>query len=629
MEKAKFLFTKKFTAVGISALLVFCSASIAAASTQADDVTDFTLNIVHTNDIHSRVQESERNGIIGAERLGGIIDDFKQDGDIDLVLDSGDLFHGQSIATLVQGESVARLIKECGYDAMTAGNHDWSYGKDRLKELSQTAGLKMLTGNVVGEDGSRFFDDEFYTEEVVKDGKSFKVGVFGVSDPSMKNKTAPSNVDGLEFTDSVAYSNKAAAELKDSGCDVVIALSHTYEPEMLAQSVNGVDLWLCGHEHIDINKTVTTPDGSTAYIFEDGYYLYQVGLLEVNCKLDSDGELVDLDCNKRSVAYANSLEYEKKPSVTSLLESIKAEQGVILNEVVGTSPENLDGVWEHLRIDETNLGRAVTDAYLLVTGADIAFENAGGIRAGINAGDVTYGDIISVSPYGNYIVTKKVSGAQLKEILETSIDIQLKCIAANDSGDWDAWPDNNGSYLQTGGITVEYNPALSFGNRVVSVKVGSLPLDNEKLYTVATNNYAAEAAAYPQLANAAEECEFSACDEALISYFEQSADKISASVNTPRMIKTNKTSDDTKPTEPATSEPSTSEPATISPTSASSAAQATTAASTTTAVNKNTITQSDNKTVNTGISNNPAPYVILLLLSGTAVLFFVRKKRKM
>lgn len=70
MEKANFLFTKKFTAVGISALLVFCSASIAAASTQADDVTDFTLNIVHTNDIHARVQESERNGIIGAERLG-------------------------------------------------------------------------------------------------------------------------------------------------------------------------------------------------------------------------------------------------------------------------------------------------------------------------------------------------------------------------------------------------------------------------------------------------------------------------------------------------------------------------------------------------------------------------------
>ena len=67
MKKVKF--TRKFTAVVISALLVFCSASIAAASAQADDVTDFTLNIVHTNYIHARVQESEKNGIIGAERL--------------------------------------------------------------------------------------------------------------------------------------------------------------------------------------------------------------------------------------------------------------------------------------------------------------------------------------------------------------------------------------------------------------------------------------------------------------------------------------------------------------------------------------------------------------------------------
>ena len=64
-----------------------------------------------------------------------------------LVLDSGDLFHGQSIATLVKGESIAKLAGTCGYDAMTAGNHDWNYGKDRLKELVNITNENMLIGS--------------------------------------------------------------------------------------------------------------------------------------------------------------------------------------------------------------------------------------------------------------------------------------------------------------------------------------------------------------------------------------------------------------------------------------------------------------------------------------------------
>ena len=119
-----------------------------------------------------------------------------------------------------------------------------------------------------------------------------------------------------------------------------------------------------------------------------------------------------------------------------------------LNRVIGTSPVELDGVWEHIRIGQTNLGNVITDAYLLATGADIAFENAGGIRASIAAGTVTYGDVINVSPYGNYVVTKKLTGAQIKEMLESSLTIQKNCIVANDSGEWDAWPNDSGSYCR-------------------------------------------------------------------------------------------------------------------------------------------------------------------------------------
>lgn len=94
---------------------------------------------------------------------------------------------------------------------------------------------------------------------------------------------------------------------------------------------------------------------------------------------------------------------------------------------------------------------------------DIAFENAGGIRASIAAGTVTYGDVINVSPYGNYVVTKKLTGAQIKEMLESSLTIQKNCIVANDSGEWDAWPNDSGSYLQVGGIIVRFDPAQAGG----------------------------------------------------------------------------------------------------------------------------------------------------------------------
>ncbi|MCI7691335.1 MAG: bifunctional metallophosphatase/5'-nucleotidase [Oscillospiraceae bacterium] len=497
----------------------------------ADDSADFQIRIVHTNDIHARVIENEKSSIIGVERLGDIIDKYTDGADIGLVLDSGDTFHGQSVATLVQGSSIAELMQSCGYDAMTAGNHDWSYGKDRLKELADIAETKMLTGNVVDENGKPFFRDEFYTEEITKDDKTLKVGVFGVIDPKIYSSTAPSNVEGLTFTDPVEFANKAAKALKDKGCDVVIALSHTYDPAGLAAQVDGVDLWLCGHEHIGLDTTVTTPDGSTAYVVENGYYLYQVGLIELNCALDENGELISLSFNRNALGYKEAAEYEKKAEVTALLDKINSEQSVILNKTVGSSPAELDGVWEHLRIDETNLGRAVTAAYLKATGADVAFENAGGIRASVKKGEVTYGDIIGVSPYGNYIVTKKVTGKQLKEILETSLDIQMQCIEAYERGDNDAWPQSSGSYLQTGGMTVVYDPAQEYGSRVISVEVGESPLDEDRLYTVATNNYAATSKYYPQLAEAEEVGEFCACDEALIEFFKQDSSVIEAAVN--------------------------------------------------------------------------------------------------
>ena len=585
----------------------FGAVTVQAQDGNASGSTIFDVKIVHTNDIHARVEEDDYNQVIGMDRLSGIAQTFTEGADGSLMLDSGDTFHGQPIATLVKGESVAKLMKACGYDAMTTGNHDWSYGKDRLKELGGIANVKILSGNIKNADGTSFFDTDALVKEITKNGKTLKIGVFGVSDPEMKNKTTPSNVEGLDFQDAVAYARKEAAALKAEGCDVVIALSHTLDPKNVAAQVDGVDLWLCGHEHIELSESVTTPDGSKTYVSESGHYLNSVGLIDLNCTMDEDGS-VHVDYEKTSVDYEAAQNYPKDASVTAVLDTIKAENETELNRVIGTSPVELDGVWEHIRIGQTNLGNVITDAYLLATGADIAFENAGGIRASIAAGTVTYGDVINVSPYGNYVVTKKLTGAQIKEMLETSLTIQKNCIVANDSGEWDAWPNDSGSYLQVGGITVRFDPAQPAGERVLSVQKDGQELDDTKEYTVAVNNYLAGSDSYPQLADAAEIGEYSCCEELLIRFFEQGSDAVTASAAKQNMIQTTKeTEEPEQPPVPVT--PSVPEqPSKEQPEAAKTEVKKEQVSGTKTSV----------KSPKTADSNELFCWMILLLLSGGA-----------
>lgn len=586
---------------------LFGAMPVQAQDGTASGSTIFDVKIVHTNDIHARVEEDDYNQVIGMDRLSGIAQAFTEGADGSLMLDSGDTFHGQPIATLVKGESVAKLMKACGYDAMTTGNHDWSYGKERLKELGGIANVKILSGNIKNADGTSFFDTDELVKEITKNGKTLKIGVFGVSDPEMKNKTTPSNVEGLDFQDAVDYAKREAATLKAEGCDVVIALSHTLDPKNVAAQVDGVDLWLCGHEHIELSESVTTPDGSKTYVSESGHYLNSVGLIDLNCTMDEDGS-VHVDYEKTSVDYEEAQNYPKDASVTAVLDTIKAENETALNRVIGTSPVELDGVWEHIRIGQTNLGNVITDAYLLATGADIAFENAGGIRASIAAGTVTYGDVINVSPYGNYVVTKKLTGAQIKEMLESSLTIQKNCIVANDSGEWDAWPNDSGSYLQVGGIIVRFNPAQPAGARVLSVQKDGQELDDTKEYTVAVNNYLAGSDSYPQLANAAEIGEYSCCEELLIQFFEQGSDAVTASAAKQNMIQTTKeTVEPEQPSVPVT--PSVPEqPSKEQPEAVKTEVKKEQASGTKTSV----------KSPKTADSNELFCWMILLLLSGGA-----------
>ena len=242
-----------------------------------------------------------------------------------------------------------------------------------------------------------------------------------------------------------------------------------------------------------------------------------------------------------TVAQATDDVIPADPTVAALTAAIEAREDPIKKQVVGNTPVKLggstDNIWQDVRLGELNLGRALSDSYRFVTGAEIAAENAGGIRAQIPAGDINKGQVIDVLPFGNYLVTKSVSGADIKKMLETSIEIGINNQIANDKND-NSWPGNSGSYLQWSGITAQYDLAKPIGQRVFSARVGGVDLDPNRSYTIACNNYLATSSDYPGLKTAAIINEYSACDEAFISYLQNAGhDRFMAAINNANVTK--------------------------------------------------------------------------------------------
>jgi 2',3'-cyclic-nucleotide 2'-phosphodiesterase (5'-nucleotidase family) len=526
-----------------------CFGSMALAATVNDDQT-IALKIIHTNDTHSRYTYSAKNNTIGYAKLKTIINQESPD----LTVDAGDIFHGQSFATIETGGSIAELMAAVGFDAMAPGNHDFNYGSARLLELGTMANTKILGNNVTYSDsGNPFFNNDYLIKEIAVDGEALKIGVFGLISPDIYGDTAPANVAGLTFGSResvIATAQQSVATLEARGCDVIVALTHIGDSDngnlirsdAIAQGAPGIDVIVDGHTHDVENREV-----NGTLIVQSGCYSSAVGEVEITLNKDADQPdpedasytIQGKTASLTTAAEATDEVIPADPTVAALIASIEAREDPIKKEVVGNTPVKLggstDNIWQDVRLGELNLGRALSDSYRFVTGADIAAENAGGIRALIPAGEINKGQVIDVLPFGNYLVTKSLSGADIKEMLETSIEIGVNNQIANDENN-NSWPSNSGSYLQWSGITAQYDLSKPAGERVFSVRVGAVELDLEQSYTIACNNYLATNSDYPGLEAADIINEYSACDEAFISYLQNAGnERFMVAINTPNV----------------------------------------------------------------------------------------------
>ncbi len=470
---------KKIISLSTRFLLVFAllfALIPAVVSAEGEDEVK-QIYIFHTNDVHGRVVGDSvpgkdgkpvSAGLIGLARYKGVINTFRElYQDSVLVLDAGDTIHGTNFASLSKGQSVIRLYNELGVDALVLGNHEFNYDSDDLTAALHEADFPVLAANVLNEeDQSKAFESN-----VILEANGLKIGVFGLSTPETKVKASPLNTVGLEFADPVAVAEEQVAELKAQEVDAIVLLSHlgtdaespvnTYT---VLDAVEGIDLVVDGHSHTYLPEGEVYND---VLIASTGEHLKNIGLVSLTF---TNGELTDRTAEL--ISFEEAMQYTPDQDILDHIAAVEEENERITGVEIATLLNDLNGERENVRTGETNLSQLICDALLWATDADCVLSNGGNVRASIPAGTVTYGDFLTVLPFGNMVTVIEVSGQDIIDALNFGTD---------------AYPNTAGKFPHVAGMTFE----LLGAGEVQNVKVKGEDIDPAATYALATNDFLA------------------------------------------------------------------------------------------------------------------------------------------
>ncbi len=495
---------KKFAALLLTAcmLLGLFSVTAFAAEEKADDIV-----ILYTNDVHCGVEDH-----IGYAGLAAYKAEMEAAHAHVALVDCGDAIQGGPIGTVSKGEYLVDIMNEIGYDYAVFGNHEFDYTLPQLQTLVNKAKYQYVCCNFTySGTGAGMTGFEPYAMAEYGD---VKVAYVGIATPETLFKSTPTYFmddagnyvysfaeggDGTELYDAVQKTVDAA---RAAGATYVVALAHlgieeSSEPwrstDVIANTT-GIDVMLDGHSHSTIPMDqVKNKDGQTVLLSSTGTKLAAIGKLTIadgsfTTELITDYETKD----ETAAAYIKQIMDKNE----ALLGSVVAKTSVNL------TTKNADGT-RAVRSRETNLGDLCADAYRIVSGADIAFVNGGGIRADIPAGNITYSQVIAVHPYGNELCVVEASGQEILDALEwTSRN------TASTASDGTNAIGENGGFLQVSGLKYTIDTTLASSAkgddkgmfvsvdgayRVQNVQVLQggkyVPLDLTATYTLASHNY--------------------------------------------------------------------------------------------------------------------------------------------
>jgi 5'-nucleotidase/UDP-sugar diphosphatase len=482
--------------------LVLLALLVSLAPAAAQDGGEFTLTVLHTNDVHGRIDEFDGQGntcdeeeAAAGECFGGVarrmtmVNQVRSESPNVVLLDAGDQFQGTLFYTQYKGGAAQEMMNALGYDAMAVGNHEFDDGPGTLGSFIRGVNFPVLSANI---------DDSAEPElagaiqpYTIVDVNGEQVGVIGYTteDAAILSSPGPNVV----FNNIEENVQAAVDELTAQGVNKIVAVSHAgfARDRQVAQQVTGLDVIVAGHTHTYLSNededaegpypvVVDGPDGNPVLLVSDFTRAQYLGRLDAT--FDENGVVTAYEGGP--ILLDNSV--EKDAGIQARVEALAAPVTELMNLPVGTASVDLDGERSSCRFGECTMGNLITDAMLWSTateGTQIALTNGGGIRASIPAGEVSLGDVLTVLPFGNLISTFEVSGAELVEALENGVSR-----AGN--------PENEGTgrFAQVSGLRYSWNPNQPAGARIVSVEVlnedGSYsPIDMNATYKVASNDF--------------------------------------------------------------------------------------------------------------------------------------------
>ncbi|MFD0696080.1 5'-nucleotidase C-terminal domain-containing protein [Paenibacillus sp. GCM10027628] len=413
------------------------------------------VDILTTNDIHGKIEvgfDKKRNQNQGGiETLGGIVNDFRTvNPKGTVVVDGGDAWQGTLISNTTNGQSVMDTMAEVEYDAAAIGNHEFDFGRDVLINNIKNAKFPILGANIIEDKTGKRVDWTQPYVIVEKDG--LKIGIIGFATPQTTTTTKSTNIQGLSFVDPIPLAKDLSAELRAKGVDIIMVTSHLPGEQNqksqeimseLADLANGtgngtLDAIVGGHSHMRVSGIV-----NGIPVVEAQSWLYAVGHIQLfvdkNTKkvVSSNAGLLETYTN------LTTADAEIQKTVKDYQTKISAKSNeveVVVAEPLTRKSFRFAANGEVERDGASQLGNSITDAMRASEKSDIAFTNIGGIRADVDKGDLTYGKMFEVFPFGNYNVTGTMTAEQIKKALEVT-DKYSKLPAIQFSGlkvEWDA-----------------------------------------------------------------------------------------------------------------------------------------------------------------------------------------------
>ncbi|MBZ9660186.1 5'-nucleotidase C-terminal domain-containing protein [Mesorhizobium sp. ESP-6-4] len=461
---------------------------------------DYTLNILHFNDWHSRIEgnnkyestcsadeETKGECIGGAGRLITAIaqERKKLEGQNLLLLNAGDSFQGSLFYITYKGAAEEEFLNQIKPDAVTLGNHEFDDGETALVPYLDKAKFPIVSANVVPNDKSGA-KDKIKPSIVVEVGGQ-KIGIVGAVTNDTPELASPGP--NIAIADDVKSITAEVEKLKAQGINKIIAVTHIgyrRERDVIAK-IPGVDVVVGGHSHTLLSNTdpkaegpyptmVDNPDGYKVPVVQAASYSKYLG--EFKVVFDDNG--VVKEASGAPIYLDKSITPD--PAVLARIKELGAPIEALKNKEVAETTKAIDGSRENCRARECEMGNLVSDAILDRTkgqGVEIVISNGGGLRASIDQGTVTMGEVLTVLPFQNTLATFKISGKDLVAGLENGLS-QIE--------------DGAGRFPQVAGIKYSFDRSVApNAGRVKSVEVMEngawTPISPDKQYLVATNNY--------------------------------------------------------------------------------------------------------------------------------------------